>query len=351
MFEQPNDKPTATPPSAGAAASQPAATGQPAAGATINDESVKAYLAANPGVLGSLTTKLKVNGKDVDVPFSELSGHAQKGLAATQTWEAAAAKEKELERREAELAAKGDPFKTLLDAYGAKNTPPPPASPLQSISDPNDILVNPALAISVMQKQEQELASLRAEMQKLGQTSEARAAEITQKAERGLASYRQYVDLRDQFDAARKADPTFTATVTGMDDNGKPTIDFGDNPYVSAIAVSLKYGTADVPSAILGGKAAAGMSLGQVVAAVRADNAKRVKDAELLEQQRIERERSTAVGGIAAASSPAPFELPADLRPSKDDTPEQRADKVRRLEEIVHKRARDAGVKYDIPQA
>lgn len=340
MLEQTDGK--QTPPPGGPAPTTPA-TAAPQAGAT-DEKAVKEYLALHPEVLGSLTATLKVHGKEVQVPYSELPSHAQKGLAATQTWEEAARMKADAERKEAELAAKGDPFNAFVERL--RPTPPTPPSPLAAITDPNEILANPQLAVSVMTEQQRRLDDLEKRYGELGKTNETKLAEVARQSGEALRQYEQRMELARTFEETRRADPSFTASITGVNTDGTPIIDYGSNPYVTAIALSLKY--SDQPSPILGGKVGKTMPLTEVTQLVRADMTKQVKEAETREQARIEAERRQAAGGLSGGTSGAVgMEVPPELRPVKGDTPEVALDKQLKLRALVLKRASDAGIAGD----
>lgn len=347
MLEQPDDQQTAKPEETPATEASPQATGKLSEAGTITEEQVKAYLAANPGALDGVTRKLKVNGEDVEVPLSELVGHAQKGLAATQTWEEAKRLREEAEKMKADYAAPEDPVKRLAEALVAHNKPATPPDALESITSPNALFENPELAITAMQQHAKELAELRERLDKLGQQSEKQTAEVARRNAEALAQYEQRVGLRHAFEELHQADPSFTASITGTNDDGSPIIDYGDNPYVTMATLGLMY--SDKPDARLKGRAGRSMAPLEVHRMVKADNAAKVKADEQRELAARERERRQSVGGVGMPASTGPaFEIPPDLRPNPADTPEVRDKKIREIEGLIHKRARDGGVKYEI---
>lgn len=335
MFEQPISPAPATPQGAEAAAS---------AAVTPTKEQIAAAIAADPTLLDGVTAKLNVYGKDVDVPYSQLPAKAQLGLAATQKFEEAARIREENERVKAELAKRDDPMQKFVESYQAAQKPAAPVNPLDSLTDPNDIFTNPGLPVSIMRQQAQKIAEMEAKLSEIGQKNETGLASVNERASQMLRQYEMRVDLQQKFEAARAANPSFTASITGVNADGSPVVSYGDNPYVTAVALS-KW-SSDTPDTVLGGRSGRTMQLAEVVAAVEADNARLVEAGKTARLQKMENERRTAAGGLGSApvGAAAAFEIPADLRPLATDTPAERAAKAEKVRDMVMQRATSNGV-------
>jgi len=347
MFEKPNDQQTATPLGAEADASQQAATATTPQG-KFTKEQIQAAFQADPSLLDGVTAKLNVYGKEVVTRYSDLAGLAQKGMAADRKFEQAAEKEADLVRREAELAERMKPFQQIAEIAGQRQTAPqdtPP--PIMTLQDPDDILSSPAIAVTAIRDLYQQVEALKREKEQLGQEMKTQVADASARADRALAQHQERISLEETFKAAREADPSFTATVVGIDANGKPIVDFGDDPYVTNVALSLKYSDAGkVPSSILDGKTGQELTLPQVVQHVKAHMKKRVEAYARQEQERVERERRTAVGGQAGAGSMPAFELPKELQASPTDSKEAALAKQQKVRQLVLQEARAAGIQF-----
>jgi len=311
MDEQ-TDKQNANP-ETGAEASDAAAGTAPVQGATPTDEQIQSYLASKPDALKNLKTKVKVDGREMDVPLSEVVSGYQLRSASQRRFEEAAAKEKELTAREAKLAEQGDPINQLLERL--RPTPQQPDTPLEGLDLANDpFAAMPRLAevtrglYKANQAQEAKLKEYEKELPKV--------KELANSAREAQRNYEIRMRVESDFEKARLHNPDFTGRLVVDPKDGKFLYDMGSNPYVTREAITLA--NSETPDERLGGKAGITMTLPEIADALSADLDKRA-EAKKVAVAEAKQARLKNLAGMSQAGAVTPESLPKTTILPTDD--------------------------------
>lgn len=309
MLEQTDKQ---TPPEQGGPTSAPAA-GTPQSQGAMTPEAVQSYLQAHPEAMGALKAKVKVDGREMEVPLTDVVSGYQLRTASQARFEEAARLKAEVEAEKAKLAERGDPINQLLERLKPQQ-PQQPIDPLAGLDPAGDpFTAQPILANALrdLYRQNQELAAK-------NKAYETKLPEVEKLAQEALKAQQQY-EIRTryerEFEETRKHNPAFTGKIV-VDATGKFMPDYGDNPGITAEAIRLA--GSDVPDPRLKGKSGIQMTLAEIADHLVADEERRV-DERRAALAAAKQERLRNVVGIAPSGAAMPEAQPKTVILPTDD--------------------------------
>lgn len=303
------------PPGGSASAS---AAGAAQAQGTPTAEQITAAFREHPELLQQVKRPLKLNGREVEASLSDVETHAQKVMAANQTWEEAKQMREEAVRLKAEATGKGDPIELLRQAFEPLLKPKPaaPVNPLDALrADPTQFVDPAAVATAAWESD-----------RRVGETVEQLRARVEQQKldnDKAIADLRKeqsdreaWQELDKEFAVARAANPLFTAQVI-RNTKGEPDIDWGAEPELSRETFRLVKAS-DVPDARLGGRVAKALGFAETAKLLDADYARRRDERARAEATAREAaRRDSAGGGVIPSAQATP--IPAEIASQPDE--------------------------------